>query len=89
MKPYLGAAVLVNVAANFNNGSDVAPAVITHVWSDDLVNLRVVYDGPSTMPPDAFRVDWMTSVAFHGSLDPAAANSRGVYGAFWPPETRQ
>jgi hypothetical protein len=31
-----------------NNGTDEAVAVITRVWNDRLVNLRVLHDGPDT-----------------------------------------
>jgi hypothetical protein len=40
-----------------NNGSDVAPAVVTHVWPD-YVNARVLLDG--------HEVAWWTSVPVYG-----------------------
>lgn len=44
MKPSLGRIVLTYVDPTQNNGADVAPAVITRVWSDTVVNLRVLVD---------------------------------------------
>jgi hypothetical protein len=37
-----------------NNGADVAPAVVVRVWSEELVNVRVLCDGPDVL--------WWTSV---------------------------
>jgi hypothetical protein len=85
--PYLGAVVLVNVDAAHNNGSPVAPALVTHVGGDGSVNVRVLYDGPpSHLHPlgERHRPEWLTGVAFHDTTDPAVANRHGLYGAFWP-----
>jgi len=50
-----------------NNGADEAPAVITHVWPDQ-VNARVLLDG--------FEVAWWTSVdVFADKASYAAANA--------------
>lgn len=42
-------------ARPLNNGADVAPAVIVRVFSDTLVNLHVMLDGPETL--------WVTSAS--------------------------
>ena len=89
MKPFVGAIVLVNVQSGYNNGSPLAPAIVTAVgFGASSVNVHVSYDGP-VQPPDQFRLDWITSVPFHDAEDPLKANERGVYGAFWPPEATE
>lgn len=93
--PSLGRIVLVTVSdPSSNNGAEVAPAVITRVWSDTLVNVRVLLDGHDTL--------WLTSVALHSdrqSLE-VARETRRVHltasgfdpgtadlyvAAYWPP----
>lgn len=61
MKPTIGRVVHVLVDPKINNGSDVAPAMITRVWSDECVNLRVLHDGPPVAPSGVYRQDWLTS----------------------------
>ncbi len=97
-KPAVGRIVHVPVDPKLNNGADIAPAVITRVWSDTYVNLRVLHDGPS-VPPEG-RQDWLTSWSVHESrealeehraqrqaeLDAAGTGQTvTMYGAFWPP----
>jgi len=48
MKPSIGRIVLVPVDAVINNGADVAPAIITRVWSGYVVNVHVLLDGANT-----------------------------------------
>ena len=77
MKPSIGRIVLFGVDQSQrgnNNGGAVAPAIITHVFSDTCVNLKVLTDGPVDL--------WHTSVLIDD--DPAAAvpaPSRWI----WPP----
>lgn len=93
-KPAIGRIVHVVVDPKTNNGSDVAPAMITRVWSDTYVNLRLIRDnhpGPE---------EWLTSISLYGSLealDEAVAKRQAEFdatapgltayrvGAFWPP----
>lgn len=89
-KPSLGQIVLVPADPALNNGADVAPAMITRVWSDTLVNVRVLLDG--------HEVPWKTSIPlFAGPDELAEAKARRdaehpvwtgelFYGAFWPPQ---
>lgn len=92
--PSVGRIVLVTVEPTRNNGSDVAPAVITRVWSDTLINVRALPDGYGTEVP-AF-----TSVrlfATREELDVARESKRAEWeavgnsgspipnGAYWPP----
>ncbi len=79
MKPSLGRIVLVPASAlpgYANNGGAHAPAVITRVWADDLVNVRVLLDGNDTA--------WLTSVRLHES-EAALRDAGQPVGCFWPP----
>lgn len=94
MQPTVGRVVHVLMDPSVNNGSDVAPAIITHVWNDTAINVRVIRDGY----PDPS--EWMTSISLHESreaLEDHAAQRQAeldksgsgatvsVRGAFWPP----
>jgi hypothetical protein len=69
-----------------NNGADVAPAIITRVWSDYSVNVRVF--------ADASDVPWQTSVSLYpdrAAADAAVAPAIEMHGdaadpraAWWP-----
>lgn len=77
MKPSLGRIVLVAVDPAQNNGSDVAPAVVTRVFSGDevsgwVINVRVLLDGTD--------VPWRTSQRL---IDEPDAPRVGI--AWWPP----
>jgi hypothetical protein len=97
MKPSVGRIVHVLVDPKQNNGSDVAAAAITRVWSDTCVNLRVWHDGPSVPPEGSFRQDWLTSWPLHESREAAAevhaarvaefgpGYTIALSAAFWPP----
>lgn len=88
MKPSKGRIVHVAVSPDRNNGADSAPGIITRVWSDTMINLRLFADAA---PSDA---EWMTSVPFYATrADLEAANSQMVmsagarpplFGAYWP-----
>ena len=57
MKPTIGRIVIFHCnetqKSMMNNNQDIAPAVITTVWSDDCVNLKILMDGHQDI--------WMTS----------------------------
>lgn len=42
--PSLGACVLVAVDPVMNNGSNIAPAIVTRVWGGTSINVRVLLD---------------------------------------------
>lgn len=71
--PSLGQIVLVPADPAVNNGADTAPAVITRVWTDDVVNVRVLLDSDA--------VQWRTSVTYTESLDTAQHLNYWT----WPP----
>jgi len=86
-QPAVGRIVHVFVEPALNNHADVAPAIITRVWSDELVNLRVLVDGKS----DAL---WYTSVALFADRESpeqttnyriASDGAHVPAAAFWPP----
>lgn len=76
MKPSVGRIVLAIVPQETNNGSSVAPAIITRAWSDDRVNIRVLHDSEN--------LTWMTSVKLCRDEGEAREEPYG-YAAFWPP----
>jgi hypothetical protein len=51
MKPSIGRIVIFHfpeaLRSYCNNNSEYAPAIITAVWSDVCVNLKVISDGPN------------------------------------------
>jgi len=75
-KPSVGRIVLTNVDPTMNNGLTVAPAIITRVWSDTMVNLRVFCDGSSTLH--------LTSVPLV-ETQPAPMLAGGRVACWWPP----
>lgn len=88
--PSLGRFLHVLVAPSINNGSDVAPAVVTRIYprtpgQPPLVNLRVFLDADS-----AQGAEWATSRYVHQSevAARAAADGESWVGisshAFWP-----
>ena len=83
MKPTIGRIVIVPVDPARNNGADVAPAVITRVWNDTCINVRVLLDGPDT--------EWKTSLKLCPDADTmwdthtSTDASRPPHAAYWPP----
>lgn len=72
-KPSVGRIVLVPMEPSLNNGADVAPAIITRVWSETCVNVRVLRDGHET--------DWKTSLALFDTAEEASVG----HACYWPP----
>lgn len=72
-KPSLGRIVLVPADPAVNNGADVAPAVITRVWNDEVINVRVLLDSDA--------VQWRTSVGYAESFENIEHNHQWT----WPP----
>lgn len=83
MKPTIGRIVLLPLNNDFDraasNRAEVVPAIITRVWSDTLVNVVALLDGPATA--------WKTSVQLHAGPDEyAEAVAAGhPHGCYWPP----
>ncbi|MFI1030722.1 hypothetical protein [Streptomyces sp. NPDC020951] len=59
--PSVGRIVHVPMDPATNNGVTVAPAVITRVWSETTVNVRVLHDGEA--------ISWRTSAVYREGLD--------------------
>jgi subtilisin-like proprotein convertase family protein len=82
-KPSLGRVVIALVNPNENNGSDVAPAEITRVWSERedgtwTINVKVNLDGPGHI--------WKTSIHLLDTEEQARAayGNSPAHVAFWP-----
>lgn len=75
MQPTIGRIVLVPMAPSVNNGADTAPAIISRVWNDTCINVRVMADNEDTPP-------LLTSVVQVPSVDGRSPNER-VWA--WPP----
>lgn len=69
MRPSPGRIVLVFAGPGFNDGPDHAPAVITRVWGDGLINARVLWNGPAMPPPG--RRDWLQHIPLYPDRDTA------------------
>lgn len=92
-QPSIGRIVHVSVDPASNNGSDVAAAIITRVWSKELVNIRILSDS-------AANPEWKTSVALvanqqaamdivakrRATIEPSESTLWRVAGliAYWP-----
>lgn len=89
-----GRIVHVLVDPAFNGGDDVAPAVITRVWSDEMVNVRLLLDSdPAFYGPQGERRTSVPLKESREALDEAQRARSGdedaaaTFGAFWPPHT--
>jgi hypothetical protein len=84
MTPSVGRIILVLVDPTKNNGSEIAPAIITRVWSETpngwCVNYKIFYDGV-TIP------GYASSAYLVADEQAARENETAMRGtrAFWPP----
>lgn len=81
MTPTIGRIVHVLGIPAESNGSTVAPAVVTRVWSNDLLNVTVFPDAAAPVPATSVRL-------FDNENDARAASTEREYPqtvAFWPP----
>jgi hypothetical protein len=81
MKPSLGRILLVIGTPANGNGADIAPAVVTRVWSDEMVNVTVFPDCGAPVPATSVRIVADEEAA-------RAVNDGAPYPqtlAFWPP----
>jgi len=76
-KPSLGRIVLAVCPQAKSNGAYGAPAIITRVWSDELVNVTVF---PDAGPPVA-----ATSIRLVEDEEAAQATGPTPYAVFFPP----
>jgi hypothetical protein len=80
-KPSLGRIVLVPMNPAMNNGAHVAPAIVTRVWSDTSVNVRVLAD--SSNEPECLRS--LTLVDELPEYDGDASPPQNMHVWCWPP----
>lgn len=73
MKPSIGQIVVVPMDPVMNNGADEAPAMITRVWSDEMVNVRILGE-------QSLHVEWRTSVRLLAEKPEVPGHD-----AWWPP----
>lgn len=76
-KPSIGRIVIVPMDPTANNGATEAPAVITRVWSEGVVNVRILVDASN-------EVLSRTSVSLFETNEDASAVT-GLHTAWWPP----
>ncbi len=72
MKPSICRMVIVPCSPATNNGADEAPAIITRVWPNGLINVRVLNDSNN--------LEWRTSVKLHDEKPDEVGHD-----AWWPP----
>lgn len=81
-RPSLGRIVIVPVTPQENNEATLAPAVITRVWSNEMINVRVLVDGSQVL--------WKTSVRLFPDADSmwdthtSQDASQPPHAAYWP-----
>ena len=75
-KPSIGRIVTARIDPLYNSGADLCPAIITRVWSDFMVNVKLFPDGPQDLI-------WKTSVQLYENEE-AARNSTSEHAVFWP-----
>lgn len=76
-KPSIGRIVLVPMNPRDNNGASVAPAIITRVWNDTTINVRVLADAHGDVTHD-----WRTSLTHEDAL---AEGASPLHYWCWPP----
>lgn len=76
-QPSIGRIVLVPVDPKTNNGASIAPAVITRVWNERMINVRIIGDSPDVP-------EWRTSLEYREDLE-LVADPAFVCRWSWPP----
>lgn len=79
-QPSIGRVVLVPMDPRNNNGSNISPAIITRVWTETMVNVRVIPDG-------AFPTEARTSLSYTDTVDGLHPENGGLARWTWPPRT--
>lgn len=79
-KPSVGRIVLVGHDPAYNNGSEIAPAIITRVWSDSCINVRVLHDNVTGTTEQRSSVTYVATVE---ELEGDEINRQ--YRWTWPP----
>lgn len=81
MKPSIGRIVHVTGPAASANGVDIAPAIITRVWSDTMLNVTVFPDAATPRP--ATSVKLVEDEATASDINAQAEHPQNL--AYWPP----
>lgn len=79
--PSVGRVVLVQGVQANANGATVAPALITRVWNDGMINCTVLPDASAPVPATSVRL-------FDTEADATAAQAESGHPftvAYWPP----
>lgn len=69
MTPTLGQVVAVRADPSRNNGAVVAPAIVTRVWNEEVVNVTVFPDAADGLDPVFIRRTSLTHVPTVDELD--------------------
>jgi hypothetical protein len=62
---------------------EIRPAIIVRVWGDEMVNLRVFFDGSNDAGEESYGTEWRTSVHYAEPVDGATEFETHTW--FWPP----
>jgi hypothetical protein len=79
--PTVGRIVLVPMPPSANNGSGVAPAVVTRVNDDETINVRLLPDAPPSIH------DYRRSLSYAEELDTWPLDQASLYFWTWPERT--
>jgi hypothetical protein len=82
-KPTVGRNVLVLGGPAVFNGTDVAPAVITRVWSEEMVNVTVFPDSSQGVCSCTSVRLYRDEATARSARDSAPEGSTAAY-AYWP-----
>jgi hypothetical protein len=86
MKPTVGQIVHALIPPNGNNNTPLAPAVITRVFSDNVINVRVFSDGSAGTPLFTSITLFEDQAAAEAWVTEQTRSEWRPVAAFWMPE---